>query len=147
METRLLSDEDLDLANAKPTPTMNDDENDDFELDDGAGTSLVDDETREANLEILAEIEALGGGFVWEPEIFAVTLTDVPLADRDVKPLARLVGVQQIALNAERLTPSTLQSIACIPGLESLVLSQSRLQPNEVQALEALGPNVELVED
>lgn len=130
---------------------MNDDEDDDdFEFDgDGfdENTGPVDEEAREANLEILAEIEALGGGYVWEREIFAVTLTDVPLADRDVKPLARLVGVQQIALNAERLTLPTLQSLARIPGLESLVLSQSRLQSGELQALEALGPNVELAED
>lgn len=99
------------------------------------------------NEAILAHVEALGGGYVWEPEIFCVTLIDVPALDRDVAALSKLRGVQQIALNASNLSFQTIESIARIPDLESLVLCQQNLSDEQVHALRLLGPDIELVTD
>ena len=68
-------------------------------------------------------MEGYGGGYVWEPEIFAVTLMGVAVADAEAAILSGLTGVQQVALNASRVSLPTLQKIAGIPGLRSLVLS------------------------
>lgn len=56
-----------------------------------------------------------------------------------------LVGVQQVALNAERLSFEAVERIAKIPKLESLVLRGSSLPPKQVEALASLGPHVELI--
>ena len=104
-------------------------------------------EAAQANEEILAEIEASGGGYVWEPEVFAVTLMDVTPEDTQVTRLCGLTGVKQIALNASRLSFDTLQRIARIPGLQSLVLSDIHLTADQQSTLEALGPEVEIVSD
>jgi hypothetical protein len=95
---------------------------------------------------ILDELEALGGGYVWEPEIFAVTLVDVDVTDTVVKLVSRLVGVEQVVVNAAGLSPATLKAVASIPGLHSLLLTNCSLSPAELDALRALGPEVELTE-
>lgn len=97
------------------------------------------------NESILAKVETLGGAYVWDADIFAVTLFEVPVADSDAAPLSELQGVQQIALNASNLTFPTIESIARIPGLESLVLCQDNLTPEQVSALKLVGPEIELV--
>jgi len=104
-------------------------------------------EATQANEAILAEVEASGGGYVWEPEVFAVTLMDVAFEDSQVTRLCGLTGVEQIALNASRLSFDTLQRIARIPDLQSLVLSSIHLTDDQQSALEALGPEVEIVSD
>jgi hypothetical protein len=97
------------------------------------------------NEEILSHVEALGGGYVWEPETFAVTLMKVPVTDTQVVSLQDLRGVQQIALNASNLSFATLEAIARIPALASLVLSGSTLSAEQVAKLQLICPEVLLV--
>jgi hypothetical protein len=94
---------------------------------------------------ILDRVEILGGGYVWDADIFSVNLFEVPVTDSDVAPLLELRGVQQIALNAANLTFQTIHSIALIPGLVSLVLCQDSLMPDQIFILESVGPDIELV--
>ncbi len=100
-----------------------------------------------ANEAILVKVENLGGGYVWEPEIFAITLMDVALTDEQACVLTGLSGVEQIAINASRLTLPALQAIAGIPGLKSLVLSRSLLSAEQRQLLEKIGPEIQVVND
>lgn len=97
------------------------------------------------NEKILEHVEAIGGSYVWDAEIFAVTLLDVPAKDGDLTPLSHLRGVQQIALNASNLSFGAIESIARIPGLESLVLCQHNLSSEELVALRLAGPEIEVV--
>ena len=98
-----------------------------------------------ANEGILAAVERLGGGYVWEAEIFAVTLIDVPVTDQQAAALAQLVGVQQIALNASRLSSLALHRVARIRGLKSLVLSDLRIAEAELSELKRVGPEIRVV--
>jgi len=104
-------------------------------------------EAVQTNERILGQVEEYGGGYVQEPESFAVTLIDVAIQDEEAAILCGLTGVEQIALNASRLAFSTVQSIAGIPGLQSLVLSGMTLTEVQRAQLESLGPNVEEVAD
>jgi hypothetical protein len=104
-------------------------------------------EVAQENERILVQVEKYGGGYVWEPEIFAVTLMDVAVADAEAAVLSGLTGVQQIALNASRLSFPTLRKVAGIPGLRSLVLSSITLTREQQSLLERCGPRVEVVED
>ena len=99
------------------------------------------------NEAILTHVEALGGGLVWDADVFAVTLFDIPASDSDVAVLVGLRGVQQIALNASNLSFPMIESIARIPDLQSLVLCQQNLSAEQVDALRLLGPEIELVMD
>lgn len=99
----------------------------------------------EKNEAILARVEVLGGGSVWDAEVFAVTLMDVVVTDGDAIQLAGLVGVQQIALDCSRLSIGTLRSIAAIPGLQSLVLCKPVFSAADLDGLQALGPDVQVV--
>lgn len=101
----------------------------------------------QANEQILTQIEHYGGGYVWEPEIFAVTLMKVAVADSEAVILSGLTGVQQVAVNASRLSFPTLQRIASIAGLRSLVLSGINLTHEQQLVLESCGPKVEVVVD
>ena len=105
----------------------------------------MNSELAEDNERILAQVEGWGGGYVWEPELFAVTLIDVPISDVEAVSLSRLTGVQQIALNASQLSLPTLQMITAIPGLRSLVLSKILLSQEQLLLLESCGPRVEVV--
>jgi len=104
-------------------------------------------EAAQANERILAQVEAYGGGYVWERETFAVMLMDVAIKDQEAVSLCGLTGVEQIALNASRLAFTTLQRIASIPGLQSLVLSGTILPENQRVLLGRLGPKVEVISD
>jgi hypothetical protein len=97
------------------------------------------------NMSILGAAEEKGGGYVWDAEVFAVMLFNVPVRDEDALPLCKLVGVQQIAIEASGLSFQTLVSLARIPGLQSLVLNHSSLTPQELNTLGAIGPEVVLV--
>lgn len=106
----------------------------------------LSNETVARNEAIIAQIESIGGGCVWE-EYFAVSLIDVATTDRDVADIPDLRGVQQIALDARNLSFPVLAAIARIPGLESLVLSHAALSDPQLQALQAAVPEVVLAED
>jgi len=95
------------------------------------------------NERILAQVDSYGGGYVWEREFFGVMLMDVAIADTEAANLCGLTGVQQIVLNASRLSFATLQKIASIPGLESLVLSGITLSRKQRSQLASGGPKVE----
>src|SRR3954471_12861257 len=97
------------------------------------------------NEKVLAAVEQLGGGYVWEPEVFAVTLIDVQVTDQHAAALADLVGVQQIAVNASRLSSLGLQRIARIGGLRSLVLFELRISEAELTELKRIGPEIEVL--
>ena len=97
------------------------------------------------NEQILTRVEALGGGYVWDAEVFVVTLMDVAVAINDALSLTRLVGVQQVALDCSQLDGPTLRKIALVPGLQSLVLCNHGLSAAEIQLLQSLGPIVEVV--
>lgn len=100
-----------------------------------------------SNQEILDHVEALNGGYVWEREIFAVTLLDASINDGDAAVLQNLRGVQQIALDATHLSASALEGIARIPELESLVIFGSRLSDQQISALKRIGPEIELIDE
>ena len=97
------------------------------------------------NVNILAAVEEKGGGYVWDAEVFAVTFFNVPVSDEDALALCKLVGVQQIAIEASGLSFQTLNHLARIPGLQSLVLNHASLTSQELNTLGAIGPEVVLV--
>lgn len=99
------------------------------------------------NERILADFEAVGGGYVWDADIFAVTLMDVAADDKAVLPLCGLTGVQQIELDASRLSIEALKRLASIPGLSSLVLNHARLTSEEARTLADIGPEVIFVDE
>ena len=99
------------------------------------------------NESILAKIEALGGSYVWEAEIFVVTLMDSAISDSDSALLFKLQGVQQITLDASHLSADALGAIAGIPGLESLVLAKATLSGEQFFVLGQIGPEIHLVAD
>ena len=90
----------------------------------------------QTNVSILDSVEALGGGAVWDAEIFTVTLMEVSVEDDDAGMLCGLTGVQQIALDASQLSMTALAALAGIPGLQSLVLSRRTLTEDERRELE-----------
>lgn len=100
----------------------------------------------ERNEAILARVEELGGGYVWDAEEFAVICMDVALADADAMALVGLTGVQQIALDCSRLSFGALKSIAAIGGLQSLVVCNPAFNVNDLPLLEAVGPEIQMVE-
>jgi len=104
-------------------------------------------EAAQVNERILAQVEDYGGGYVWEPEVFAITLMAVALVDAEAAILDGLTGVRQIALNASRLSFPLVEKVASIPGLRSLVLSRITLTREQLLVLERCGPKVEVVAD
>jgi len=96
---------------------------------------------------ILRWVDACGGGYVWEPELFCVTLMEVAIQSDGVDNLCRLVGVEQLAIDATKLSRDELVRLASIPGLRSLVLGGVTLSGAERDALSRLGPVVELATD
>ncbi len=101
----------------------------------------------ERNEAILARVEELGGGYVWDAEVFAVTCMDVAIADADAMALTGLTGVQQIALDCSRLSFGALKSIAAIGGLQSLVVCNPAFDANDLKLLESVGPDIQVVEE
>ena len=89
------------------------------------------DESRESNLRILDWVESIGGEYVWEAEVFAISLEEVEIGDDQARRLGELAGVQQIALRADRLSLGTLLALASIEGLRSLVLFGATLTEEE----------------
>lgn len=106
----------------------------------------MDSSAYRRNVAILAQVELLGGDYVWEPEVFAVGLVDVPVDDDQALRLCELVGVQQIAIDASRLATSTLEQLALTPGLSSLVVLNRTLSQPERLALEACDADVRTAE-
>lgn len=97
------------------------------------------------NEAILQRIEALGGGSVWEPEMLIVSLIDAAVSDDEAAVLLGLTGVQQIALDASRLSFAVLCSIARIAWLQSLVLSRANLSDGQQHEVAQLVPELVLV--
>ena len=95
------------------------------------------------NESLVAWVESIGGNYVWEPEVFVVSLEEVELKDEDVRRLTGLVGVQQLVLEARGLSSAALGEVAALEGLGSLVLANARLSEAERTALEAVGPLIE----
>lgn len=94
------------------------------------------------NQRILDSVEALGGGYVWDTEVFAVTLMDVAVDDDKAIALCGLRGVQQIALDASRLSVATITALAGIQGLQSLALSGRKLTDNQRNEFDRFGPEI-----
>ncbi|MEM9997809.1 MAG: hypothetical protein AAF809_08915, partial [Bacteroidota bacterium] len=97
------------------------------------------------NERILAWVESIGGGYVWEEEILAVTLLEADIDDSQAERLAGLVGVDQIALRAECLSMSALSLLAQIAGLKSLVLADALITDSQREELAAIGPEIKVV--
>lgn len=98
------------------------------------------------NERVLATIERLGGEYVWDPEVFVVALMNVAVGDDEATTLCRLVGVEQIVLDASCLSYAVLERIAKIRGLCSLVLSAPVVSLAEVNALRKLVPEILVVD-
>ncbi|MEM6989527.1 MAG: hypothetical protein AAF721_03490 [Myxococcota bacterium] len=94
---------------------------------------------------LLDWVEEIGGGYVWEDDVKAVTLMETAIDAAQARKLGRLRGVGQLALDAERLSVDALRGLAAIEGLASLVLRNAALSSDEVAGLAALGPEVEVV--
>lgn len=107
----------------------------------------ISEQAAALNEEILAHVDAIGGGSVWDATIFAVTLIEIAPNDEDVAELSRLSGVQQIALNACRLSFASVLSVARTPGLDSLVLSRSWFSEQQLCQLRTCVPELVLVSD
>jgi hypothetical protein len=101
----------------------------------------------ERNEAILARVEELGGGYVWDAEVFAVTCMDVAIADVDAMALVGLSGVQQIALDCSRISVDALTKIAAIEGLQSLVVCNPAFNADDLQLPEGVGPEIQVVEE
>jgi hypothetical protein len=101
----------------------------------------------ENNEGILAEVEAAGGGYIWDAEVFAITLMDVVPNDELADSLCALVGIQQIAINASRLAFDTLRRLSQIQGLDSLVLNHAILTNDETTLLASAVPELILVNE
>jgi hypothetical protein len=98
-----------------------------------------------SNEAILAKVEARGGAYVWESEVFSVAfMADVAITDEDVLPLADLQGVHQVALNAAQLSLQAVAKVAGTSGLQSLVLFNSSYSEFELTSLRAIGPEITL---
>ena len=97
------------------------------------------------NESILVHVESLGGGYVWDAEVFAVSLLDVAVSEVEVDSLYQLQGMQQLAINAEVLSFNAIVRMAKIPKLESLVLANHNLSLRQVEDLKSYGPNIELI--
>lgn len=104
-------------------------------------------EESQINQSILDGVEAAGGGYVWDAEVFSVTLMGVPLEDDDVILLCGLRGIQQIALDSSRVSIATLAALAGIPGLQSLVLARGDLTEGQRNELGRFGPEIVEVND
>ena len=97
------------------------------------------------NEAILAKVEARGGVYVWEPEVFTVAfMADVAITDTDVLPLVELRGVRQVALNAARLSLPAVAKVAGTFGLQSLVLFNSPYSELELASLRSIGLEIVL---
>ena len=99
------------------------------------------------NRDILAHVDAIGGGYVWDAECFSVNLMDVSASDSDVIRLRDLHGVQQIALSAAHLSYEALECVVSMSGLQSLVLSKANLSDSQLTSLRRLCPEILLVSD
>lgn len=110
-------------------------------------SQYLDPSMARQNERVLARVEALGGDYVWDAEVFAVTLMDVAVTDGDANSLCQLTGIQQIALDSSLIGITTLRKLASIPGLQSLVLCKHRLSSAEIGTLRACGPAVQTVAD
>lgn len=99
------------------------------------------------NEEVLAWVETLGGDYVWEDDLFAITLLDVPIEPSQVDRLLAVEGLDQLTLDASRLRSTDLRRLAGMAGLGSLVVAGRALTANEVADLRDQGPEVDLVAD
>ena len=66
--------------------------------------------------------------------------------DEDAERLSRLVGVQQIAVDASRMSLEGLKKLATIPGISSLVIRTDNLTSSDVESLRATCPDVQIIE-
>lgn len=97
------------------------------------------------NEAIIAKVEARWSVYVWEPEVFTVEfMASVAITDTDVLPLAELRGVQQVVLNAARLSLPAAAKVAGTFGLQSLALFNSAYSELELASLRSIGPEVML---
>jgi hypothetical protein len=94
--------------------------------------------------EALAWLEELGGGYVQDDEVSAITLMDVALTDDQASSLLQVSGFQQLAINASALSLSTLVSLGRLEGLESLVLGNCALSDGDIRALKQQCPSIEI---
>ena len=101
----------------------------------------------ERNEVILARVEELGGGYVWDAEMFAVTCMDVAIAESDAIALTGLTGVKQIALDCSRVSVGALERIAAIAGLQSLVICNPSFSASDLRLLQGVGPDVQVAEE
>lgn len=105
---------------------------------------VITDAEAKRNELVLSRVEELGGSYVWEPEVFAVSLLDVAVGDANAKPLAELVGVGQIAIDATDIELGTLIEIAAVPGLTSLVIKDGSVAEEGLSKLEAMYPALDV---
>jgi hypothetical protein len=105
-------------------------------------TDAISVTATENNERLLAKVEDLGGGYCWDAEVFAVTLIDVAIVDADASIICGLFGVQQMALNASKLSFPALERIAQISGLQSLVLNAPVVSESELDSLKRFVPEV-----
>lgn len=57
-------------------------------------TNHLNSKQKMENERILSRVEQLGGGYVWDAEVFAVSLEGVAVSGMDVRALLGLVGVE-----------------------------------------------------
>ena len=98
------------------------------------------------NEPILDWVEKRGGGYLWEPEVFVVPVLDAYFDDTDVERLSQLVGVQQIVVDASRMSVEGLKKLASISGISSLVARAGNLTAGDVEQLQATCPDVQIIE-
>ena len=98
------------------------------------------------NEPILDWVEERGGGYVWDAEVFAVNLLDVLFSDEDAERLSQLVGVQQIAVDASRMSFDGLRTLAGISGISSLVIRAGNLTEEHVDQLRTSCKDIQLID-
>lgn len=95
--------------------------------------------------EIVEWVEDVGGDYVWEDDLFAITLLDVAIDAGGVGRLLELDALDQLAVDASRLQMAELRKLAAMKGLGSLVVAGRVLSETERSELALLGPEVDQV--
>jgi hypothetical protein len=98
----------------------------------------------ENNQQILDWIESLGGGYVWEEEIFSIILNGYALSAEEAQKLSELMSVKQIALLEAKTEVRCLCPLTNNKSLRSLVLSRSLYSQEEERQLRSFCSNIEL---
>lgn len=92
----------------------------------------------------LKTIEKLGGCFVWEPELFIVSLCKARITDKDLELFADLQAVSMLDLSNPSITDAGLEHLHSLTELRHLSLVGANVTDAGVAKLQAALPGLEI---